>query len=201
MFFSGQTYGAQKFFSMLYDFNWSLTSPVILDIHAAAEPSLSRSLTEIVVIDSTVLTVFPWILEVNASKTKDDKIVLQRVGFEISRERKGLPLQSRKMAKRWQSSWKTHWNYRGIEFHEFLSKRSELLRPPSGGVVTPLVCINIDSFGAIICYNLFTGITLPKIFFHCFLEIKIRASWGYVLTSKSETQEPIWLKFGQLTVR
>ena len=55
---------------MLYDFNWSLTSPVILDIHAAAEPSLSRSLTEIVVIDSIVLTVFPWILEVNASKER-----------------------------------------------------------------------------------------------------------------------------------
>ena len=35
------------------------------------------------------------------SKTKeDDKIVLQRVGFEISRERQGLLLQSRKMAKR-----------------------------------------------------------------------------------------------------
>ena len=42
------------------------------------------------------------------SKTKeDDKIVLQRVGFEISRERQGLLLQSRRMAKRWQSSWKT----------------------------------------------------------------------------------------------
>ena len=55
------------------------------------------------------------------SKTKeDDKIVLQRVGFEISRERQGLLLQSRKMAKRWQSFWKTHRNYREIEFHEFL---------------------------------------------------------------------------------
>ena len=42
------------------------------------------------------------------SKTKeDDKIVLQRVGFEISRERQGLLLQSRRMAKIWQSSWKT----------------------------------------------------------------------------------------------
>ena len=66
------------------------------------------------------------------SKTKDDKIVFQRVGFEISRERQGLLLQSRKMAKRWQSSWKIHWNYRGIKFHEFLSERSELFRPPSG---------------------------------------------------------------------
>ena len=45
---------------------------------------------------------------VHDSKTKeDDKIVLQRVGFEISKERQGLLLQSRKMAKRWQSSWKT----------------------------------------------------------------------------------------------
>ena len=53
---------------------------------------------------SIVLTVFPWILEVNASKKRkkslsvfvldsktkeDDKIVLQSVGFEISREQKG----------------------------------------------------------------------------------------------------------------
>ena len=67
------------------------------------------------------------------SKTKeDDKIVLQRVGFEISRERQGLLLQSRKMAKRWQSFWKTHWNYRGIEFHEFASEQSELFRPWRG---------------------------------------------------------------------
>ena len=71
---------------------------------------------------SIVLTVFPWMLEVNASKEdnkslsvfvhdsktkEDDKIVLQRVGFEISRERQRLLLQSRKMAKGWQSSWKT----------------------------------------------------------------------------------------------
>ena len=45
---------------------------------------------------------------VHDSKTKeDDKIVLQRVGFEISRERQGLLLQSRRMAKIWQSFWKT----------------------------------------------------------------------------------------------
>ena len=55
------------------------------------------------------------------SKTKeDDKIVLQSMGFEINREHQGLLLQSRKMAKRWQSFWKTHRNYREIEFHEFL---------------------------------------------------------------------------------
>ena len=40
-------------------------------------------------------------------RREDDKILLQRVSFEISREREGLILQSRKMAKRWQSSWKT----------------------------------------------------------------------------------------------
>ena len=66
------------------------------------------------------------------SNTKeDDKIVLQSVGFEISRERQGFLLQSRKIAKRWQSFWKTHWTYREIEFHEFLSERSELFRPRS----------------------------------------------------------------------
>ena len=58
-------------------------------------------------------------------------------------------------------------------------------------VVPSLVCINIDSFGVIICYNLVTGNT-PKIFFHCLLEMKIRPSWRYVLHSKSETREPIW---------
>ena len=53
------------------------------------------------------------------SKTKeDDKIVLQSVGFEISRERQGLLVQSRKMAKRLQSFWKTYWNYLKIEFHD-----------------------------------------------------------------------------------
>ena len=44
-----------------------------------------------------------------------------------------------------------------------------------------------DSFGVLICYNLVTGNTLPKIFFPCFLEMKIRASWGYFLNSKSAT--------------
>ena len=89
---------------------------------------------------SIVLTVFPWSLKVNASKEEKrtcpfssttKSFCHQRVGFEISRERQGLQLQSRKMAKRWQSSWKTHWNYRGIEFHEFVSERSELFRPRS----------------------------------------------------------------------
>ena len=59
-----------------------------------------------VVSASKVLAVFPWILEVNASKEEkkslsafvldsktkeDDKIVLRRVGFEICRERQAAP--------------------------------------------------------------------------------------------------------------
>ena len=67
------------------------------------------------------------------TKTKEDnKIVLQRIGFEISREQQRLLLQSRKMAKRWQTSGKTHWNYPGIKFHKFLSEQSERFRPWSG---------------------------------------------------------------------
>ena len=145
MFFLCRLMECKSFFYANY-FNWSLTSPVILDTHAAVEPSWSRNLTEIVVYKYSThcfsldfgseclqrrkksLSVF-----VLDSKTKeDDKIVLQSVGFEISRERQGLLLQSRKMAKRWQSFWKTHWNYREIEFHEFLSERSELFRSRSG---------------------------------------------------------------------
>ena len=76
---------------------------------------------------SIVLTVFSGILEVNASKEKresisvfvlnsktkleDDKLVLQRVSFEISREWQGLLLQSRKMAESKQRFWRTYWNY------------------------------------------------------------------------------------------
>ena len=96
---------------------------------------------------SIVLTVFPWSLKVNASKEEKracpfssstprqkkttKSFCRQRVSFEISRERQELLLQSRQMAKRWQSSWKTHWNYHGIEFHEFVSEQSELFRPRS----------------------------------------------------------------------
>ena len=120
MFFLCRLMECKSFFYANY-LNWSLTSPFILDTHSAVEPSSSRNLTEIVVYKYSAhcfsldfgdecfqrrkesLSVF-----VLDSKTKeDDKIVLQRVGFEISRERQGLLLQSRKMAKRWQSSWKT----------------------------------------------------------------------------------------------
>ena len=93
---------------------------------------------------SIVLTVFSWSLKVNASKEEKrarpfssstprrkkttKSFCRQRVDFEISRERQGPLLQSRKMTKRWQSSWKTHWNYRGINFHEFVSEQSEIFR-------------------------------------------------------------------------
>ena len=49
-----------------------------------------------------------------------------------------------------------------------------------------------------ILYNLITGNTPPKIFFRCSLEKKIRASWGYVLNSRSATREPIWLNLANL---
>ena len=74
---------------------------------------------------SIVFTAFPWILEVNGSKEEkraypfsfSTSKLLRRVGFEISRERHGVLLQSRKMAKKWrQSSYKAYWNYREIEY-------------------------------------------------------------------------------------
>ena len=166
MFFRCRLIERKSFFYANY-FNWPLTSPVIIDMHPAVEPSWSRNLTESW--SSMCSLVFPWILEVNAckeekkslsvfvldSKTKeDDKIVLRRVGFEISRERQGFQLQSRKMAERWQSFWKTHWNYRGIEIHEFFSEGSELFRPRKGQasdevatVLAPYKNRTMDFFG------------------------------------------------------
>ena len=52
-------------------------------------------------------------------------------------------------------------------------------------VVPSLVSINTDSFGVIICYNLVTGNT-PPCFIPCFIEMKIRASWGYVVNSSRQ---------------
>ena len=142
MFFLCRLMERKSFFYANY-FNWSLTSPVILDTRACCcrtklIPQWSTSKvahcfspdfeSECLQRRKKSLSVF-----VLDSKTKeDDKMVLQRVGFEIRRERQGLLLQTRKMNKRWQSFWETHWNYREIEFHEFLSERSELFRPRSG---------------------------------------------------------------------
>ena len=135
MFFLCRLMERKSFFYANY-FNWSLTSPVIAN-HAIWQKLWSTSSAHCLSLDfgseclqrrKKSLSVF-----VLDSKTKeDDKIVLQSVGFEISREWEGLLLQSRKMAKRWQSFWKTHWNYREIEFHEVLSERSELFRSRSG---------------------------------------------------------------------
>ena len=126
MFFSVQTYEAQNFFFNANYLNWLLTSPVILDTHAAVEPRYNHTIwqnswTTIIgqysahclsldfvseCLQRRKKSLFIFVLD---TKTKeDDKIVLQSVGFEISRERQGLLLQSRKMAKRWQSFWKTH---------------------------------------------------------------------------------------------
>ena len=78
-----------------------------------------------------VLTIFSWILELNASKKKEEHVgfrprlqderrrqtrFAKSNFFEIGRERQELLLQSRKMAKRWQSFWQTYWNFRGIAF-------------------------------------------------------------------------------------
>ena len=92
---------------------------------------------------SIVLTVFPGVWKWMPPKKKKELVRFssstprqkkttesfcrQRVGFEINRERQGLLLQPRKMAKRRQS----HWNYGGIEFHEFVSEQSELFWPRS----------------------------------------------------------------------
>ena len=92
---------------------------------------------------SIVLTAFPQILEVNASKEgekkslavfvldsktkEDDKIVLQRVSFELSREQKGLLLQSRKWLKDEKASEKPIETTAESSFTSF-SERSELFK-------------------------------------------------------------------------
>ena len=64
-------------------------------------------------------------------------------------------------------------------------------------VVLSLVCLNIDSFGVIISSWV---IRRQKSFSPGSVEMKIRASWEYVLNSKSATLGPIWQKVGWLTV-
>ena len=112
-------------------FNWLLTSPVILDTHAAVEPSYSHNLTEIV---------FPGVWKWMPPKKKKE-LVRFRPRLQDKRRR-----QNRFAVKEWasklaesdmgsyynqESSWKAHWNYHGIEFHEFVSEQSELFRPRS----------------------------------------------------------------------
>ena len=101
---------------------------------------------------SIVLTVFPWSLKVNTSKEEKracpfssstprqkkttKSFCRQRMGFEISRERQELLLHQQKWLKDDKAPKKTHWNYRGIVFHEFVSERSELFSSQARGEVT-----------------------------------------------------------------
>ena len=98
---------------------------------------------------SIVLTVFPWILEVNASKEekracpfssltprrkKTTKSFCNVWVSKLAESDKDSYYNQEKWLKdrkRWQSFWKTHWNYREIEFHEFPSEQSELFRSRS----------------------------------------------------------------------
>ena len=62
-------------------------------------------------------------------------------------------------------------------------------------VVPFLVCINIDSFGVIICYNLVTGNTPPKIFFLCQkLRVRFKLQVGNPWTNLAE----IWPTYCQI---
>ena len=61
------------------------------------------------------------------SKTKDNKIVLQREGFEISGEQQGLLLQSRKKVKRWQTSEKPIETTTESSFMSFLASGASFL--------------------------------------------------------------------------
>ena len=105
---------------------------------------------------SIVLTVFPWILEVNASK-EEKKLVRFRTRLQDERkiDKTDDKRQNRqnRFGKEWslklaesdkgyyynQEKWlkvtkllKNHWNRRGIEFNDFLSERGKLFWPRSG---------------------------------------------------------------------
>ena len=173
MFFLCRLMDRKRFF-YANSFNWSLTSPVILDTHAAVEPSWSRNLTEIVVY-----------------KYSTHCFSLDFGSECLQRRKKSLSvfvLDSKRKTE--QSLWNTLFIYRRVLFVTFLLL-CQYCCPFSG----------MHQYWQLWCYNLVTGNTPQKIFFPLFLEMKIRASWGYVLNSKSATREPVWLKFGQLTVR
>ena len=121
MFFLCRLMECKSFFYANY-LNWSLTSPFILDTHSAVEPSSSRNLTEIVVYKYSAhcfsLDFGSECLQrrnkacpfsyTTPRRKKTTKSFCKEWAFEISGERQGqLLLQSRKMATRWQSSWKT----------------------------------------------------------------------------------------------
>ena len=125
MFFLCRLMGRKRFF-YANSFNWSLTSPVILDTHAAVEPSWSRNLTEIVVY-----------------KYSTHCFSLDFGSECLQRRKKSLSvfvLDSKRKTE--QSLWNTLFIYSRVLFVTFSC---------CVNIVVPfLVCINIDSFGVII---------------------------------------------------
>ena len=101
---------------------------------------------------STVLTVFPWILEVNVSKeekknavfvldskTKEnDKIVLQRVGFKISREWQGLYYNQENWLKDDLASGKPIETITELSFMSFLASGASFLGREVAKLMTKL---------------------------------------------------------------
>ena len=125
MFFLCRLMECKSFFYANY-FNWSLTSPVILDTHAAVEPSWSRNLTEIVVY-----------------KYSTHCFSLDFGSECLQRRKKSLSvfvLDSKRKTE--QSLWNTLFICSRVLFVTFSC---------CVNIVVPfLVCINIDSFGVII---------------------------------------------------
>ena len=125
MFFLCRLMDRKRFF-YANSFNWSLTSPVILDTHAAVEPSWSRNLTEIVVY-----------------KYSTHCFSLDFGSECLQRRKKSLSvfvLDSKRKTE--QSLWNTLFIYSRVLLVTFSC---------CVNIVVPfLVCINIDSFGVII---------------------------------------------------
>ena len=131
MFFSVQTYGVQKVFlckKILID-RWQVLSYLI------RVPLLNQANHEIW--QKSCSLFFPGVWKWMPPKKKKE-LVRFRPRLQDERRR-----QNRFAAKEWASKLaesdkgsyynqeKGWWNYRGIEFHEFVSERSELFRPRS----------------------------------------------------------------------
>ena len=129
-----------------YYFNWSLTSTVILDTHAAVEPSL-YAICQKSCSTNIVLTVFPWILEANAvieekracpfssstpRRKKTTKSFWKEWASKLAESNKPSYYNLEKWLKDDKASEKPIETT--TESHEFLSGWSELFRPRSGQV-------------------------------------------------------------------
>ena len=129
-----------------YYLNWSLTSPVTLDTHAAVEPSLYANLSEIVLYKYSAHC-FPWILEVNAvieekracpfssstpRRKKTTKLFCKEWASKLAESDKPSYYNLEKWLKDDKASEKPIETT--AEFHEFLSEWRELFRPRSGQV-------------------------------------------------------------------